>query len=149
MAGWNIQYITAQVCNSFTRNNIYCNVLYVLNLLYLGDGNVQLKRVPEFCNSFLQNRHFSIFVVHFSSKQSDWLKHSELRYIFSNATLEQKLPQCKANGDFNVHYQKTSAGGSDFELLICFSNIGRTDSQGRKYQKQCFFLKSNNYLCIK
>ena len=54
-------------------------------------------------------------------------------FIFLNATLEQKWPQCKANGDFNVHYRKTSAGGSDFELLICFSNIGRTDSQGKVF----------------
>ena len=27
---------------------------------YLGDGKVQLKRVPEFYNSFLRNGHFNI-----------------------------------------------------------------------------------------
>ena len=82
----------------------------------------------------------------FGITDSKFVKPYHEQLYFTNATLEQKWPQCKANGDFTVHDRKTSAGGSDFELLICFSNIGRTDSQGRKYQKQCFFLKQGVFL---
>ena len=59
-SGGNIQYIAVHVCTEiteFTRNNMYCNVLYV-PLAIFGLGNVQLKRFPEFCNSILRNGHF-------------------------------------------------------------------------------------------
>ena len=50
--------------------------------------------------------------------------------LFLNAPpLERIWPQCEANGDFNVHDRKTTAGRlkkADFELLILTLYVFRT-----------------------
>ena len=60
--------------------------------------------------------------------------------IFLNAPLERIWPQCEANGDFNVHDRKTTAGRlkkADFELLICVWHVGKTD-RGQEISEEIF-----------
>ena len=60
MACLDIQYITVQfklLLVKQSKHVLYCIVCS--NLSYLGDWKLQLKKDPEFCNSFLWNRCFS------------------------------------------------------------------------------------------
>ena len=50
------------------------------NWPYLRGGNFQLTRVPEFCNSFLQNGHFSYHV----NAKSNWMTFSNFVALLEN-----------------------------------------------------------------
>ena len=53
MSDWHIRNITLHI--------ISCNA--VPKMSYSVDGNIQLKRVPKFCYSFLRNEHFRRYVL--------------------------------------------------------------------------------------